>query len=77
MSERTIIAASLVVLWDTHADISPNRKAYIFSTFNEAREFWSMNEERFYLDAPVEKIRFNSKKTMFDWINTNLIGETK
>jgi hypothetical protein len=69
MSDRTLIVASFAVLYDKRSFIKDGRDKYIFSTIQEAINFWVDKTGLMKKTAHVEKVRFNSKREMVDWIN--------
>jgi len=68
MSDRTLIVASLAILHDKREFIKDGRNAYLFCTMREAVNFWHEQTGLMKKTAHVEKVRFNSKKQMLDYI---------
>lgn len=69
MSDRTLIVASIAVLHDKRSFIKDGRTTYLFCTMREAVNFWHEQTGLMKKTAHVEKMRFNCKKQMLDFID--------
>jgi len=73
MAKKPLMRPAFYVLNDYMYETG-DKQTIIFATKEEAIEYWHQNTGKYKNSAPVEKIVFDNKRQLCDWIN-NSVGD--